>query len=454
MGGTPNTFQAGDTVEIYLSIFRRWFSVMNLTVSIDYTGTATGVNNSTQPKYLYGSPSDGIQFPTSVLNSNQTYTLFHVAKYYGPFNLPVRKRIFDGMGINWLSGFHGGRSGVAFHNKWMTPTTDLHGNDWVISTDSNNIYRSYGINRHTTTGGVSSAFSINYGSFTGMGSNSTETSDWAVAEVIVYNSVLSATDYEQVEDYLMAKYTNMLDLQSIALLASDTAPHSLSELYGKNFTEGGGFPSSGAIDLGLFRFREFAPDGGQQAYTTNGTYTFTIPSGVTSVSVVCVGGGGGSCGCAGSSSYSGAGGGGGGLAYGTFTVTAGNTITVVVGAAGSPGTNVNSTTNIAGTGGESRVTYGGTNMLRAYGGSGGRWGNTGSNAGGGYLIATGVTSSGGGNGGSGGGSLNNNGGGGGGGAGGYGGNGGNAGAGNSGVGGTGSSGGGGGGGGQSANWNE
>ena len=450
VGGTPNTFQAGDTVEIYLSIFRRWFSVMNLTVSIDYTGTATGVNNSTQPKYLYGSPSDGIQFPTSVLNSNQTYTLFHVAKYYGPFNLPVRKRIFDGMGINWLSGFHGGRSGVAFHNKWMTPTTDLHGNDWVISTDSNNIYRSYGINRHTTTGGVSSAFSINYGSFTGMGSNSTETSDWAVAEVIVYNSVLSATDYEQVEDYLMAKYTNMLDLQSIALLASDTAPHSLSELYGKNFTEGGGFPSSGAIDLGLFRFREFAPDGGQEIYTSSGTYYFTVPSGVTSLSCVVIGGGGGSSGCSGASQYSGAGGGGGGLAYGTFSVTPGQQVTVGVGAGGTRGTNVNSSTNIAGSGGSTSITYGGTIMLRGDGGSGGRYGTT-TNAGrGGFYVASGVTSGGGGYGGYGGGGRSNNGGGGGGGAGGYDGNGGNGGIGNSGVGGAGTNGAGGGGGGQAS----
>jgi len=31
----------------------------------------------------------------------------------------------------------------------------------------------------------------------------------------------------------------------------------------------------------------------QQAYTTAGTYSWTCPEGVTSVSVVCVGGGGG-----------------------------------------------------------------------------------------------------------------------------------------------------------------
>lgn len=70
---------------------------------------------------------------------------------------------------------------------------------------------------------------------------------------------------------------------------------------------------------------------GQQAYTSAGTYTWVAPSGVTSVSVVCVGGGGG-----GNTGY--AGGGGGGLGYkNNYTVTPGSSYTVVVGAGGSGG---------------------------------------------------------------------------------------------------------------------
>lgn len=345
-------FQAGDTVEIYLSIFRRWFQVMNITVELEYTGTPTGANNSTQPKYLYGSPSDGIEFPTSVLNNNQNYTLFHMAKYYGPFNPPKRGRIFDGTsGTNWLSGFHGNRSGVAYHNKWMTPVTDLHGNDWVISTDSNNIYRSYGIDRHNTTGGVSSSFSINFGAFTGHSiyNNSNETSDWAVAELIVYNRVLSSAEYTQVEDYLMSKYTNTIDLESIGISAGDTAPYSLDEYYGKNLAEGGALPSSGQISLGLFRFRAIAAAAGQQEYTTPGTYTFTAPPGVTSVCAVCVGGGGGGMYYQYSSSsytYAMNGGSGGGLGWkNNIPVVPGNTYTVVVGAGGSQGAYSSGSTN-------------------------------------------------------------------------------------------------------------
>ncbi|MDD2982457.1 MAG: hypothetical protein PHQ74_03635 [Crocinitomicaceae bacterium] len=69
----------------------------------------------------------------------------------------------------------------------------------------------------------------------------------------------------------------------------------------------------------------------QIAYTVPGTYSWTCPAGVTSVSVVCVGGGGG-----GANSNTGLGGGGGELRYkNNIPVVPGNTYTVVVGAGGS-----------------------------------------------------------------------------------------------------------------------
>ena len=185
---------------------------------------------------------------------------------------------------------------------------------------------------------------------------------------------------------------------------------------------------------------------GQIVYTSSGT--FTVPTGVTSLSCVVVGGGGGSTGCSGASQYSGAGGGGGGLAYGTFSVTQGSTVTVQVGAGGSAGTNVNNSTNKAGTGGESKITYGGTDMLIAYGGVGGTYGINTYAAGGRYFRSSQVTLRGGGYGGYGGHGGRNTGGGGGGGAGGYGGTGGNGGVKNYGYGSSGTAGGGGGGGGQ------
>ena len=90
---------------------------------------------------------------------------------------------------------------------------------------------------------------------------------------------------------------------------------------------------------------------GQQAFTTAGSFSWTAPAGVTSVSVVVVGAGGGGANLELSGSNGGGGGGGGGLGYkNNYTVVPGNTYTVVVGTAGAANTGYN--TN-GGNGGDS-----------------------------------------------------------------------------------------------------
>ena len=69
---------------------------------------------------------------------------------------------------------------------------------------------------------------------------------------------------------------------------------------------------------------------GQETFTTTGSHTWTVPAGVTSVSVVCIGAGG-------ASGMNG--GGGGALAYGNdISVTAGSTISLQVGLHSQSGT--------------------------------------------------------------------------------------------------------------------
>ena len=170
--------------------------------------------------------------------------------------------------------------------------------------------------------------------------------------------------------------------------------------------------------------------------------TFTVPSGVTQLSAVCVGGGGGAGGSPGTSNYSGAGGGGAGLSYGTFTVTPSETLTIIIGSGGAGGA---AGTNNGNAGGNSIIKRNTTDLLLGGGGAGGVYLPSGKAAGG---ISGGTQRVGGGTGGTGGASQSNNGGGGGGGGGGYSGNGGGGGTGNTGVGSDGSGGGGGGGGGQ------
>lgn len=159
-------------------------------------------------------------------------------------------------------------------------------------------------------------------------------------------------------------------------------------------------------------------------YQTPGSYTFTVPSGVTSVSVVAIGGGQGGGGSANSAvSTSQGGGAGGGLSYGTVSVTPGQQISVAVGSGGSGGTYKNSG-NQGGT-----SSFG--SFIIASGGSGntvGAIGNpnatTPSGGSGTAGTSSGTNRSGGGSGGTGGVGSSGDGGGGGGGAGGYSGNGG------------------------------
>lgn len=102
---------------------------------------------------------------------------------------------------------------------------------------------------------------------------------------------------------------------------------------------------------------------GQQDFTTVGTTSWVVPANVYSISAVVVGGGGG-----GSAWTSGGGGGrGGDLRYAiSIPVTPGETLTITVGAGG-----IKALTAVAGSGGFSNISRGGTSLLQAAGGAGG-----------------------------------------------------------------------------------
>lgn len=149
------------------------------------------------------------------------------------------------------------------------------------------------------------------------------------------------------------------------------------------------------------------PDGNQE-YTSAGNYTWTVPSGVTECSVLCVGAGGTS-----GIGNSGQAGGGGALSYrNAISVTPGQTASVVVGNTGShSGNNGNA-------GGSSSFTYSGVTTTAGGGGGGQGDGNESNGSAGSGGTRSGTETQGG-NGGNGGQDNSNHGGPGGGGAGGY-----------------------------------
>lgn len=112
-----------------------------------------------------------------------------------------------------------------------------------------------------------------------------------------------------------------------------------------------------------------------EQYTTSGDKTFTVPAGVSAVTIECWGGGGGGGGARGGAAVHAGGGGGGGYSkYVNYPVSPGQTLSVHVGAGGSAGRSYrdgtkNKTVN-GGNGGASYVNNGGTRILTANGGSG------------------------------------------------------------------------------------
>jgi len=110
---------------------------------------------------------------------------------------------------------------------------------------------------------------------------------------------------------------------------------------------------------------------------TNST-TFTVPTGVTRLSILAVGAGGGAVTGNIEMSFACAGGGGGGLAYGNdLVVTPGEELTIVVGAGGASVNNTSVDQNIfGGTGGTSSVSRSSTVLVGATGGGGGQSGWT------------------------------------------------------------------------------
>lgn len=124
----------------------------------------------------------------------------------------------------------------------------------------------------------------------------------------------------------------------------------------------------GTVSVGGFIYSIGGGSISGQVFNTQGSGSFTVPSGVTSITVKAWGGGGG--GGAGGSAAAGGNGGGGGYITATFNVTPEETLNVYVGGGGGAGTR-NTAGGGGGGGGYSSVYRSSTPLLIASGGGGG-----------------------------------------------------------------------------------
>jgi hypothetical protein len=191
---TPESYSGGSSWTD-ASGSSRTFTLSGAYSKVDVTG-----NGSTKTiSALQGTTStrsnalgSGYAFTGVAGASTGNFTLFHVARYRGG----SRERIWTGISSNWLSGFWGNASGVQYHEGWLSEG-DKHGDNWVISSDQHNLYRSNGVTRGTSGNG-------NYN--TAVDINNQEASDFHLAEVILYNRALTLSEIQAVEGYLSTKY--------------------------------------------------------------------------------------------------------------------------------------------------------------------------------------------------------------------------------------------------------
>ncbi|MBP6515647.1 MAG: hypothetical protein KA242_01260 [Chitinophagales bacterium] len=128
------------------------------------------------------------------------------------------------------------------------------------------------------------------------------------------------------------------------------------------------------VCFGLYLTPSFAQFGASPWIAPNGTYT--VPAGVTSITVTCYGGGGAGGGARSTDRNGGGGGGGACVTVSSFPVSPGNQITVSVGAGGTGVSQASGNPGLA-----SSVSIGSTVFARAAGGAGGAMGANSSSAG-------------------------------------------------------------------------
>lgn len=163
------------------------------------------VNGGTEIKYLTGNTTSGMTLTSPAVWNGGRYTFFHITRYAGNGN--NNNRIWSGTTGTWFSGHWSNRGAAIYHDGWMSGGGRwsyegmLTGKEWALITDQTTYSR---INRagYQFWGGsgvVPQNISINKSAAAG------EVSDWACAEVIIYQRELSVAEIEVVEAFLYTK---------------------------------------------------------------------------------------------------------------------------------------------------------------------------------------------------------------------------------------------------------
>jgi uncharacterized repeat protein (TIGR02543 family) len=163
--------------------------------------TTANTNGSTKSiQVLQGVTTDQITFDNPTTTSGQ-YTLFSLIRYNSATTTKQR-RTLNSIDNTWFTGHHGQKAGISYHEgAWLKSVSTVSPiTNWVLGTDYASAYRSNGVQQTLEGNGGANLRRLGINTFTG------ESSDFQIAEIILYDRALTLAEIKQVEDYLSVTY--------------------------------------------------------------------------------------------------------------------------------------------------------------------------------------------------------------------------------------------------------
>lgn len=176
---------------------------------------------TTARKYIRNDTAGhGIRWNGSGYWPGSSYTLMHICARGSKSGADKNGRIFDGWGINWLSGYHDNAEGSFYHNGWIIVNENDRGTDenFLICIDRLNSVRAKG--KHgggstdsgyvTSSGHGAPTTSNGIGINSGMHTNDIdvgggETSDWECMMTACWSGNKSDSDCNTLMDWAFNK---------------------------------------------------------------------------------------------------------------------------------------------------------------------------------------------------------------------------------------------------------
>lgn len=186
-----------------------WKDLSDKGNDVDVDGTFSRTRTSGKITGLRGTSETSMRFSAECMGEDKAYTFAYVGKYHGD----KRGRIFDGSDVNWLSGWHGNKSGVAHHGTgaWVGgEPVNISGQALLMGVDQKNMFRLNGVNKTKSgySGGEApSQITINDGlAKAGNWGGDGEVSDFLLCEVLIYERELNTAEIKKIEEYLKTTY--------------------------------------------------------------------------------------------------------------------------------------------------------------------------------------------------------------------------------------------------------